>query len=187
MAACGTCGSFVLFGGKKAGGKRYCSAKCAATGVVAQVAAQVPPELVRDRVSQVHEGNCPVCKGPGPVDVHVSHRVISILVATRWSSRWVISCRSCGTKQRIGDAIYCFVLGWWGFPWGLAATPAQIIRNLVGLARAPDPTKPSPLLFAVVQRQLAQEAMGPELAGSDSTATAATAGTGRSARELVAK
>ena len=185
MATCGTCGSFVLFGGKKAGGKRYCNTKCAETGMVTQVASQVPPDLLRDRVQQVHEGRCPVCKGPGPVDLHVSHRVISILVATRWSERWVISCRSCGQKQRIGDVIYCLVLGWWGFPYGLAMTPTQIVRNLIGLARAPDPAQPSMLLVAALRQELAKEAMGP--LPPDATAPAIPAKPTAPARELVSK
>lgn len=167
MGRCKCCGAFVLFGGKKAGGKRYCNANCAASGMIDDVVQQVPEELVDDRVKQIHAGVCPVCQGPGPVDVHASWRVISILVATRWSTRFVTGCRSCGNRQRLGDAIYCFILGWWGVPYGLFATPTNIVRNLWGMAHGPDPSQPSPLLRETVRRMLASEAMAPDETGDD--------------------
>jgi hypothetical protein len=60
----------------------------------------------------VHQGNCPKCEGPDPVDVHMSHKVHSVLVMTYWSSHPIISCRSCGRKRQLKHAIYSFFLGW---------------------------------------------------------------------------
>jgi len=176
---------FVLFGGRMAGGKRYCNAECAARGMIDDVVQQVPVELVNDRVKHLHEGACPVCKGPGPVDVHVSWRVISFLVATRWSSRFVVGCRSCGNKQRLGDAIYCFVLGWWGVPYGLFSTPTNIVRNLWGMAHGPDPSQPSPLLRETVRRMVASEAMAPD--EPDVNADAGPTACSTDSRHLVAR
>ena len=38
-------------------------------------------------------------------------------------------------------------------------TPVQITRNIIALAKAPDPVKPSALLETFVRMSLAQEAM----------------------------
>jgi hypothetical protein len=110
---------------------------------------------LHEEVRKVHQGHCPRCQGPGPVDVHVSHRVWSALVVTRYSTRSIVSCKSCGTKARLLDSALALVLGWWGLPWGLIMTPVQIGRNVVGFFSAPDPRLPSTALEAAVRSQLA--------------------------------
>ena len=67
----------------------------------------------------------------------------SALVILTWSSRPQICCRSCGVKNKISDALFCFFLGWWGFPHGLIMTPIQLGRNLFGIFSMPDPSRPS--------------------------------------------
>jgi hypothetical protein len=109
-------------------------------------------------LAQVVEGNCPVCGGPGPVDVFASYRVHSAVVVTTWKSLPRISCRGCATKSQLAGALYCFLLGWWGIPWGLVLTPIQIVRNLAGLTKDADRSRPSKLLEAVVRARLASEA-----------------------------
>jgi len=49
------------------------------------------------------------------------------------------------------------VLGWWGFPWGLILTPIQVGRNLVGVARPPEASKPSPQLEKVLRIAMARQ------------------------------
>jgi hypothetical protein len=90
------------------------------------------------------------------VDVHVSYRVWSAAIVTSWSSRPAVSCGGCGTKRKLGDALFSLVLGWWGLPWGVVITPVQIVRNLVGLARKPAPGQPSPALENMVRLNMAQ-------------------------------
>jgi hypothetical protein len=68
------------------------------------------------------------------------------LIITRWSSRLQVSCRSCGVKTQLGDAVISLVAGWWGFPWGLVLTPVQVVRNIISLASPPDRLVPSQLL-----------------------------------------
>lgn len=102
----------------------------------------------------VHQGNCPACGGPGPVDIHISHRVMSALVFTRWSSHPLVASRSCGVKHQIEGLLISLFLGWWGFPFGLILTPIQIGRNLFALCRGPDPSKPSSQLMQVVLAQI---------------------------------
>jgi hypothetical protein len=155
MARCDYCNSMILFGGKKQGDLRFCDAKCEQRGVLALVASQLPADAVALHLGEVHRGNCPKCGGAGPVDVHTSYKVWSALVMTQWSSNPSVCCRSCGTKQRIGDTVYSALLGWWGFPWGLVMTPVQVGRNVVGFFRTPDPSGPSPALEKIVRLHLA--------------------------------
>jgi len=156
---CDYCGSTILFGGKRDGEFRFCNDRCHQSGVLLAVSRQVPDNLVQQQVWSVHQGRCPRCGGTGPTDVHVSHRVWSALVLTSWASRPQVSCRRCGMKSQAGDALFSLVLGWWGFPWGLVMTPVQIGRNLVGLAKGPDPTKPSPQLEKIVRMSMANRAL----------------------------
>jgi hypothetical protein len=58
-------------------------------------------------------------------------------------------------KDKLGNALFSLVLGWWGLPWGLLMTPIQVGRNLVGLFFWPDPAVPSARLEQMVRMQLA--------------------------------
>src|SRR5262249_42160585 len=80
------------------------------------------------------------------------------VVLTSWVSRPQISCRSCGMKSQAGGALFSLVLGWWGFPWGLVMTPVQVGRDIAGLAKGPDPMKPSPQLEKMVRMNMAATA-----------------------------
>jgi hypothetical protein len=83
---------------------RYCSKKCQEKGQGLQVAGQIPDEVVLQHAGEIHRGLCPECGGNGPVDVHTSYRVYSLLIFTSWSNRPHLCCKSCGTKKQLGDA-----------------------------------------------------------------------------------
>lgn len=155
MAKCSYCGTRIYIGGKRDGEFRFCNNECKENGALIRLSSQLPDQMLEKAVRATHSGDCPQCQGSGPVDVHISHRVWSALFMTSWSSRPQMSCASCGWKAKVGDAFFCFFLGWWGFPWGLIVTPIQIGRNLIGLANAPDPTRPTPSLLNFVGIQLA--------------------------------
>jgi hypothetical protein len=156
MPSCDYCGSMILLGGVRDGASRFCNAQCHQKGSVLTAASQVPADVVAQQVQMIHQGQCPRCQGPGPVDVHTSHTVWSALVMTSWSSKPHICCRSCGTKSKLGGAVSSLVFGWWGFPWGLVFTPVQVCRNVVGILSPPDPETPSPQLVKLVRIGLAQ-------------------------------
>ena len=159
MATCATCGSTILFGGARDGELRYCSQKCRGSSVLVQLAQRIPADAVRQAAEQVYRGRCPRCGGSGPVDLHVSYRVVSMLVVTRWSSVPTICCARCGLRKRLLDTLYSLVLGWWGFPWGLLVTPIQVIRNLAGLSLSRRGIqRPSPQLEHAVRLRLAAQA-----------------------------
>jgi len=70
------------------------------------------------------------------------------------------------------DAGFSLVLGWWGFPWGFLATPIQIGRNLVGVARGPDPMQPSAKLEKAVRIRIASQAAAAAQAAQKSASPA---------------
>jgi hypothetical protein len=162
MSTCNHCGAVIIFGGKRAGELRFCSEKCLrASGAILaahELANQVPEELLMRQVASVHQGVCPRCGRPGPVDVHVSHHVWSFFHVTSWKSRPQVSCRVCGVKSQCGGVLFSILFGWWGFPFGFMMTPVQIGRNLVGIFRAPDPTTPSDHLAQMVRSDIAKRA-----------------------------
>src|SRR5438045_7177655 len=158
MAQCGACGATVLFGGAKIGESKYCNAKCAQRGQLLAISNQIPPDVVRNKTSEVYRGACPKCKGPGPVDMHMSYRVWSAVLMTQWQNRPHVSCRGCGTKSQAGDLLFSLFLGWWGFPWGLIMTPVQIARNIAAMAKSAG-TEASPELEKAVRISLASRAV----------------------------
>lgn len=153
MAKCAYCSTTIVFGGVRDGDARFCNDKCQQSYRLINVA--VPPELLREQLTTVHQGLCPKCGGSGPVDVYYSYKVWSILVLTSWSASPQICCRSCATQRQAGSLAFCLFLGWWGFPWGLVLTPIQVVRNIVGMCRTPDPLHPSPELEKFVRVTLA--------------------------------
>jgi hypothetical protein len=163
MASCNHCGTVIVFGGKRLGDRRYCSERClqaSVTRMAAQgLASEVPEELIQRQVTAVHQGNCPKCGRPGPIDVYFSHRVWSLIKVTSWSSRPHVSCRRCGVKAQIGDLLFSALFGWWGIPFGFLMTPYQIGRNIVGMVRGPDPGQPSPYLEQMVRLDIAKRAV----------------------------
>jgi len=165
MASCDYCNSTILFGGVRQGDLRFCNQKCFHNGYLLSASRQMPSDLVRQQLEQLHRGTCPKCQGPGPVDVHTSYQVVSLLVLTRWSSMPLVSCRACGVKSQVGNMLLSLVAGWWGFPWGLIFTPVQVTRNIVGLCQAPDPTRPSAQLEKLVRLHLASQIVSQTPAG----------------------
>lgn len=158
MAKCAYCDTFILFGGVTEGDSRFCNQKCQQSGALMQVARQVPDHVVRERLTAIHEGECPKCQKAGPIDVYTSHFVWSAVLLTSWSSKPQVCCRRCGNRAKIGGALGSAVLGWWGFPWGLIATPIQVGRNVVGLCTREHPVSPSPQLEKIVRIIIADEA-----------------------------
>ena len=157
MASCGYCNSTILMGGKRAGEVRFCNAKCLANGQLLARAQTIPEETARSYVQSLHMGPCPKCKGRGPVDVFTSHKVWSALVVTSWKSEQQVSCKRCGVKSQMIGLASSLVLGWWGIPWGIVITSIQVVRNIVGAARTPDPFRPSEKLERLGRVHLASQ------------------------------
>jgi hypothetical protein len=81
-------------GGLSSGTQRFCNKKCLTNAYVLSAAQKVPPDVVDRQVEEIFRGNCPKCRGLGPIDVHKVHQVWSALVLTRWTTKSQVSCRS---------------------------------------------------------------------------------------------
>lgn len=167
MAKCSYCNSTIILGGVSDGDLRFCNTKCHQSGALLMVARRIPPQVITDRVTAIHQGNCPRCQRSGPVDVHVSHSIWSALVVTSWKSSPQLSCAPCGKKEKLKATASSFFLGWWGFPCGLLGTPVQITKNLWGLANGPSGFAPSAQLEKFVRLNLAAEACRQERASAE--------------------
>jgi hypothetical protein len=155
MNRCAVCGELILFGGVKQGNLQFCNTICQSKGQLVAASARVPESEAQALARQIHQGHCPRCKGPGPVDVHTSYWVWSALALTRWGSQPQLKCRRCGIKSQLGNLAFTGLLGWWGFPWGLLWTPVQIGRNIGAIFSPPDPSQPSAKLVQIAYFQLA--------------------------------
>lgn len=158
MGKCDVCGATILFGGVGDGELHFCSKDCCHRGYPVPIAGQLPDDLVTEHTQAVHQGACPRCNGPGPVDVHYSYTVWSALLLTSWKGIPRVCCGRCGAKSKIRGALSSGLLGWWGFPWGLLMTAVQIGRNLCALAASRDPCRPSDELATLVRTMLAVHA-----------------------------
>lgn len=153
MARCAYCGE-TMFGGKKVGRDVFCNELHYQLSLKAAAAVEIPDDAVRREAESIHRGPCPRCHGPGPVDVHVSHHVLSIVVLTFSSSKSMVSCRPCGRRSQILALIASLIGGWWGIPLGPIFTPIQVVRNLKAIFAEPT-AGPSPQLRVWVRQQMA--------------------------------
>ena len=157
MAKCDYCGTTILFGGVRDDDLRFCDEKCHQNGFALVLSRKISQDFVNEQAKVVHQGLCPKCKGNGPIDVHTSYRIYSLLLFTSWSSIPNICCRSCGIKSQISNCIFSFLFGWWGFPWGFLITPVQVVRNIAGILKGPDGANPSEKLNNLVRNLIAQQ------------------------------
>ena len=101
MARCDYCNSFILFGGKQKSGRTFCNDECLQEGRLMMAADRIPQHAVDDAVEEAHQGKCSLCNGPGPIDVHTSHTIWSIVALTSWKSTPYVCCRSCGRQKQL--------------------------------------------------------------------------------------
>lgn len=100
MATCDYCSTTIIFGGKKEGDLLFCNDKCLEKGFVLVVANEIPADMLDEAVAEVHQGLCPICGGPGPIDVQTSYTIWSAIFLSSWKSNPDICYRSCGTKKK---------------------------------------------------------------------------------------
>lgn len=146
-----------IFGAVREGEHCYCSDDCLGQNAFKVRCDQLSDSIVRQHVREMQHGTCPECRGPGPLDIHASHWVWSALIFTRWGETPWLSCRPCATKRQWVSLRSCFVLGWWGVPWGLFVTPLQMYRNVRAIRRCRDSSEVSPDLESFVRARLARE------------------------------
>ena len=173
MGTCAYCKSLILIGGVKDGSQKFCNPNCQQSAAIVAMSNTIPQHVVQERVWAVHQGACPRCHRGGPIDVHMRYSIWSAVLLTSWSNGQEVCCRSCAVKTQLLASLGCLLLGWWGIPWGILMTPVQLTRNVIAMAKPPDPTKPSARLETIVRLSLAQEAMAKQTAAGPMTTTAA--------------
>ncbi|BAU10770.1 heat shock protein 40 [Leptolyngbya sp. NIES-3755] len=62
----------------------------------------------------------------------IFYNVKSFFVMTVRTPVQGIFCRNCADEQSLRNTVITWLLGWWGFPWGLMFSTHAIINNLVG-------------------------------------------------------
>jgi hypothetical protein len=173
MAVCDYCNKkFSLFGMYE-DGYSFCSATCRdRTRLLLKGLDRLPPQEIESYIERSRAGPCPACGGSGPIDLHQSYRVYSVIVLTSWSTRNHFVCRACARKEQLKSLGFSALFGWWGFPFGFVLTPVQIVRNIVALAGGTDPGHASQRLRNLLVLNLARR-----IAAAPSPATAAQAAT----------
>ncbi len=154
---CNYCNSIILVGWVAQGNLRFCDEKCHRNGYLLLVSKRVSSDSIERKIKQIHQGCCPKCSGPGPVEVHKSSLVYSFLIRTEWTTYTQISCRACGVKSQLRDICLSLLFGWWGVPWGIVYTPIQVMKNFVGICFAPNAMLPSQELEKFVRTDIANQ------------------------------
>lgn len=122
-----------------------------------RAALEVPDEHIDATVTGIHQGNCPVCGGPGPVDIHTAYRAVSLIAVTFWKPVERLSCRRCGVKFLLYNLVVTFFFGWWGVPTGVAVTPIYLCCNVGNLLFPVSPHRPSAELTQHVKTELGKQ------------------------------
>lgn len=157
MAHCKYCGTFIVLGGVKDQGHRFCSKKCHKKGYSMVLSNEIPLEMVNDYVSNFHKSNCLKCGRVGPMDVRSSYLIISFILYSYINTPRTICCIRCGRKKIIKSMLLSLFFGWWSFPVGVFFTPIQILRNLRALFKKTDSNQPSKELIELLKFQMAEE------------------------------
>jgi hypothetical protein len=159
MTNCSYCRNHIFMGGIQNYGLWFCNKTCQQNACLVAAKTQVSDDDLWRSASLVHQGRCPRCDRGGPIDVHKSHYVVSIIFLTYWSSKSNVCCRRCGRNEQITNSLISLLFGWWGLPFGVVMTPVQIFRNLSGLLSGPEPSKPSNELYRLIQISVGERAL----------------------------
>lgn len=149
MAACGACGQTILFGAVRTKNFHFCNKKCRQNQPRDLIVAdQISDDLCQEYAHELRQEDCPKCRGAGPLDIHTSRSVWSLLVYSAVVTESELCCRSCGVRGKIVGILFSLLLGWWGI-LGIVWTPLLIITNLLGMFGGGNSARPS---AALVQR-----------------------------------
>ncbi len=154
MGICASCKA-IKFGGIKVDGARYCNDACYQNALFRQEMLALPDDILQPMLAQMHAKDCPKCKRHGPVDIHSSFMLYSIIIISRHSATHQLCCKACGVKAQLGAALFSALCGWRSIS-GVLMTPFVILFNLWGIFLGPDGKTPSKQLGQLVARQLVQ-------------------------------
>jgi hypothetical protein len=155
---CDYCGSSARFSYVSDDGQRFCNQTCLRDARLMEEAEDIDLLDIEKHALEIRNSDCPVCKRQnGIVEVRWKYRVWSAFYITRWTKTKSVCCKSCGRKQNSSSIAFSAFLGWWGVPWGIIITPAQIISNIVEMFRSDDRSAPSADLLLAARLNLANQ------------------------------
>ena len=73
----------------------YCDEECYGDFIGKRHAKDVPDELVDEIVSKIHQGQCMICEGHGPVDLVKTHYIFSLLIVSFYDCSEYTCCGRC--------------------------------------------------------------------------------------------
>lgn len=155
MPICDACGTKTLNGAVRDGELWYCSRECYEKRTP-RLTLEIPLAFAEEKARVVCEGDCPVCGGRGPVDLHCAHAIWSFAVFAHHDTKSVVCCQACGNRERVKAILKSSLFGWWGWH-GVIMTPIQIARNLHGLFSNGNTSQPSQALVKQVREDLAKQ------------------------------
>lgn len=174
---CDYCRQSTLLSSVKDAGQTFCSSECLQMARLMEAAVDLDPNDIPARALAIRNGPCPRCGRRGsPVEVRRAYWIWSAVVFTRWGTSAKLCCKGCGNDENLRSMGSSFVLGWWGFPWGILRTPVQVIANVVAIFRR-DPEMPSDELMEAARLELAAELLAAQQP-RDAFRPMASAGTG---------
>ncbi len=159
MKKCSACGKRIALGGEAFVDQLYCNEKCRKAGLLEASERYLSHDIIMERVMDIHHGPCPMCGKEGPNDVQWHYTVWSAIFVTSHKDQPDICCRGCGIKKKWSGVLFSGTLGWWGFPFGLLLTPAQLVRNFVSMAKSPVHGKPSRELMDMIRMEMGAMAL----------------------------
>ena len=155
MKRCAACNELILWGGTEHRGKRYCKEECLDWGKSQDFADDIPQKIVNRWAAHLRNAPCPICKGPGPNDVHHSQRMVGVFLVAESTDTSVFGCRNCGNQANLQATMTTALAGWWWLPWGPLATPFIVVTNLISMLHRV-PNQPSPLLVEMARHDLGE-------------------------------
>lgn len=165
---CDFCGSSARFSAVLDEGQRFCSKSCLRNARLLEISEDIPTEAIFQHACSIKQGPCPVChQTSSKTEARRYYRVWSAGIITQWTKRTHVCCHSCGRKTNLGSLVFCTLFGWWGIPWGLIITPAQIIANIAEMFKAQSDPTPSDELLQAARLDLAAKLHKQRVAQAD--------------------
>lgn len=155
MANCDYCGKFFRGGSLQRGQYQFCNSACLVRGKVLSLLDNYSTTKIDSHIASLRTGKCKECGSSANIDFHKSYSVYSLIFYTSWKTVTHFCCKKCGRRHQVEAALYSFVLGWWGIPFGFFVTPWQIGRNVIGMLRTDD--RPSDDLKRFARLKLADK------------------------------
>lgn len=153
---CDFCGSSARFSALLDEGQRFCSKACLRNARLLEVSEDISKEEIHDHALRIKNSACPEChQSSSKTEVRRCYRVWSVGIFTQWTNRTHICCHSCGRKTNLGSLMFCALFGWWGIPWGIIMTSAQILANVTEMFKPLANPAPSEALIQAARLDLA--------------------------------